>query len=570
MLTSGKSLLRAGAGCTPRHNSGPRRKSLSERDIRPKGRTAWSPRSDSGQAMIIVLAMVTVLMTLPAVLLATNVGQFGLTNQNLYWNGAYVAAEAGLNDYIQHLDANESFAGWSRGTSPCTANPDPFSGTSSHTDDPFCGWVQLSTSPPEWYEYALPSTYGSIGLTVSGKSGVGSAAVVRTFSYKIVPGSSFLDDIYWTNYEYTDYDIQNGQCKLAGGDYYYPAGTNPDNNCRIVFQTTDVVDGPAFSNDTFCIEGPAHFEGPVYSAGWTRGEPATGSASPCTAGNGDFIPGSPANAKAEPLPGTAADAAAAQQVGCYISGANGKPANVSLTLSAYPSASPTTTAIKWTSPNGTVQDSASNTNACGTSGSTVYANAMQSALFYVNGDVTIAANSTEAGFLTIVAGDDSGVGIVDGSETDSSTAGDITLQGNITYPASDIESATTCGALTQCDPYDALGLIGAYFVRLAPGLSNVTIDAALLALSGSFYVEGWGQNGSEGTLEVFGSIAQDFRGPVGLVGGTGYSKDYVYDSALETLWPPYYLSSTSATWGPTSYAEDTPGCANRAVTSASC
>jgi hypothetical protein len=520
--------------------------------------------------MLIVLATVTVLMTLPAVLLATNVGQFGLSTQNLDWNGAYVAAEAGLNNYIEQLDSNESFAGWSVGTTPCTSTVDPFSGTSSHTDDPFCGWVQVSTSPPEWYEYALPTTYGSVNLTVSGKAGLGSNAVVRNFSYKIVPESSFLDDIYWTNYEYTDYDIQDGQCKLAGGDYYYPAGTNPDNDCRIVFQSTDVVDGPAFSNDTFCVEGAADFEGPVYSAAWTRSEPSTGSASPCTAGNGVFIPGSPANARAEPLPSTAADGVAAQQVGCYISGSNGQPANVSLTLSAYPTTSPTTTAITWTSSNGTVQNSSSNTNVCGSSGSTIDANTLKSALFYVNGDITIAANSTEAGFLTIVAGDDSGAGIVDGSETDSSTAGDITLLGNVTYPGSDIESAATCGALTQCDPYDALGLVGAYFIRLAPGLSNVTLDAAILALGGSFYVEGWGNNGNEGTLEVFGSIAQDFRGPVGLVGGTGYSKDYIYDSSLETLWPPYYLSSTSATWGPTSYTEDAPGCANRAVTPASC
>jgi hypothetical protein len=38
---------------------------------------------------------------------------------------------------------------------------------------------------------------------------------------------------------------------------------------------------------------------------------------------------------------------------------------------------------------------------------------------------------------------------VDGSETDTSTGGDITLLGNGTYPTSDIESATTCGVVTQ-------------------------------------------------------------------------------------------------------------------------
>ncbi|MGH9104605.1 MAG: hypothetical protein ACRDZX_01970, partial [Acidimicrobiales bacterium] len=222
---------------------------------------------------------------------------------------------------------------------------------------------------------------------------------------------------------------------------------------------------------------------------------------------------------------------------------------------------------------GTVQDNGSNTNNCA---SPVLASSLESALIYVNGDVTISAGSTEAGFMTIVAGDDGGVGITDGNESDSSAAGDITINGNIEYPSSDIESASTCGALTGCDPSDALGLVATYFIRLSPGLNNncpscnVDIDAALLTLGGSFYVERWADYGNEGNLDVFGSIAQDFRGPVGLVGGTGYTKQYTYDSALRTLWPPYYLSATSATWAPTSYAEDDPGCASRAVPAAAC
>jgi len=537
-------------------------------------RRQWRERPDSGQAMLIVLAMVAVLVTIPGVVLAATINQLPLTSQNLYWNAAYEAAQAGLNDYVQHLDADESFTAWSAGSQPCSTNPDPFSGTSSHSSDPFCGWVQVSSSPPEWYEYALPKTNGAVTLTVSGKAGTGPDVVVRTFVYKIAPQSSFLDNIYWTNYEYTDPDIQQGNCSSVNGDYYYPNGGS---GCRIVFGPGDVVNGPAFSNDTLSIcdsggSGP-HFEGTVYDAAWTRGEPLD------VGSNGGGCDGStsaaqfpssafPARAQSEPLPTTSADEAAAKQVGCYISGSGGSAANVSVTLTAYPATSPTTTEISWTG--GSVQNSSTNPNTCDPNGT--YANQLKSALIYVNGDVTINGGSTEAGFLTIVAGDDGSppAGIRPGNETDSSAAGDITVAGNIEYPSSHIEGAATCGAPTPCDPDDALGLIGAYFVRVAPGLSNVTIDAAILALGGSFYVEGWSEHGFEGTLSVFGSIAQDFRGPVGLVGGTGYIKNYIYDSALVTLWPPYYLSATSATWSPTSYAEERPGCASRALPLVAC
>ena len=62
--------------------------------------------------------------------------------------------------------------------------------------------------------------------------------------------------------------------------------------------------------------------------------------------------------------------------------------------------------------------------------------------------------------------------------------------------------------------------------------STIEIDAAILALQDSFYVNNWGGGGSYGTLNVFGSIAQNYRGPVGLVGGTGYTKNYNFDTSL--------------------------------------
>ena len=125
----------------------------------------------------------------------------------------------------------------------------------------------------------------------------------------------------------------------------------------------------------------------------------------------------------------------------------------------------------------------------------------------------------------------------------------------------------------EYDTLDALGLVANYFIQLPSSPSsgscgNITVDAAMLALTDSVYVQDWAQ-GVQCYLDVFGAIAQNFRGPVGTFGGnnTGYQKQYVYDDSLTDLWPPYFLSATSATWAPTSYAEGKPGSANRALLS---
>jgi hypothetical protein len=87
-----------------------------------------------------------------------------------------------------------------------------------------------------------------------------------------------------------------------------------------------------------------------------------------------------------------------------------------------------------------------------------------------------------------------------------------------------------------------------------------------LSLTDSFYLPNWTTAPADGTLTVFGSIAQNNRGPVGTAnssGGvaTGFSKSYHYDTSLQTLWPPYFVPPTSAAWGATTYSECAQGLA---------
>ena len=124
---------------------------------------------------------------------------------------------------------------------------------------------------------------------------------------------------------------------------------------------------------------------------------------------------------------------------------------------------------------------------------------------------------------------------------------------------------------------DMLGLIAQDFVQVyhpVQGNSNLNalpnhdsrftnprIDAALLSVSNSFLVQNWGSGSAQGNLNVYGAIAQIYRGPVGTgsgVGGvsTGYDKRYVYDQRLQFTNPPNFIDPVAASWRVSRYAED--------------
>ena len=75
-----------------------------------------------------------------------------------------------------------------------------------------------------------------------------------------------------------------------------------------------------------------------------------------------------------------------------------------------------------------------------------------------------------------------------------------------------------------------------------------TIDAAILSTAHSFIVNNFKCGTHIGFLNVWGSIAQFWRGPVGTGGGggSGYTKNYNYDDRLQTLQPPDFLAPTSS------------------------
>lgn len=117
---------------------------------------------------------------------------------------------------------------------------------------------------------------------------------------------------------------------------------------------------------------------------------------------------------------------------------------------------------------------------------------------------------------------------------------DLIIDGNITY-ATDPR--------IDPDSTDVLGLIAEKDVVIAQGASprggDLTIQASLMAMDDSFYVDSWDSE-IKGTLNMYGGIIQDRRGPIGTFDSrtnqkvSGYTKNYIYDSRLRTLPPPFY------------------------------
>lgn len=181
----------------------------------------------------------------------------------------------------------------------------------------------------------------------------------------------------------------------------------------------------------------------------------------------------------------------------------------------------------------TVTNSQANCNPC-----VNIAKPANNALYVSGGDLTI--SGTLSGSLTV------------GSNRD------IIIPNNLTYDTLPTgssfcpEGATVAndGSGRQC--VDAslapkMGVIAEKQVIVSASAPfNMEIDASIMAMDQSFYVEDWSSGSAKGTLKVFGGIIQDQRGPVGTFNSntntvsTGYGKSYIYDSRFTTSPPDFF------------------------------
>ncbi|GEM49603.1 DUF4900 domain-containing protein [Deinococcus cellulosilyticus] len=102
-----------------------------------------------------------------------------------------------------------------------------------------------------------------------------------------------------------------------------------------------------------------------------------------------------------------------------------------------------------------------------------------------------------------------------------SQSGDVTVGSN----SNCLSSPTTC-TTTQ---------------RLDHAPSDLTVQGVLMSSTGEFAVESYGSGTDRGAINLLGGLIENYYGPVGTTGGTGYKRAFTYDQRLlQGMSPPFF------------------------------
>lgn len=517
-------------------------------------------RAEGGFTMLIVLGVLTVTMLLTAAVFVAVQGDTALTRGDLDGKRAYAAAQAGVQAYLYQLNTNSSNSAWwetcsndTSGGTPGAPTQLPVPGTTtgvqySFTPVPVAPYTQCSTSSP--VASLIDPTTGTLRIAVTGYSGTGSSTATRTIvaSFRTLSPLAFL---WYTVYETKDSTL-SGASNCA--QFYY---NNPslaqDNNCAITWAPGDHMNGPMYTQDQFLVGAgnPASTE-----ATFGRNSqdviasqvPTTGTDDICASSNCQHDPNilgtrEPNVSPQVPLPSRNSNLLtdATNHNGVY---------------------------------NGTLTLTISNTTASGflctgTTSSTCSAitpiNLVTNPIIYA----TTVSGATCTGDSAHYAPDNVSYSQVTSSSSPVRGAylggcGDVYVTGTYSTPmtiASADDIVVTTGGFKNSTDVDGTtspsgsataGLVANQYVRVmhtCSGNPAVTIDAAILTLQHSFFVDNYDCGGAPSTyLSVHGAIAQYFRGIVALEGSGGYLKDYNYDDRLAVLLPPYLFDLQNTQW----------------------
>jgi hypothetical protein len=504
-------------------------------------------RDERGLAMITVMSLVLVLTLLLVAAVSYAVATQPLSRRDQDWNAALAAAQAGVDDYAYRLQQDDSYYSYSSTSPPPVANA------------AFTAWQTIPGPANEGQFHYTPSlaqfaSQGTVQLTSTGRV----RGVMR--SIRVNLRRNFLDYLYFTNFEtldpqsgyYADPATAAAKCAV-----YWYAG-RPSSPCvRISFASGDVLDGPLHSNDQITVNGSPTFSAAV-TTGWTGTISCPPKANRYYGLNGcsdspSFQPGDPKVASILTLPPSNTNLKnetnkSLGKTGCLFDGPTRITLNAAGTMTVNSPFTPTTgrncvpTGTMALPANGVVYVENATSGSC--SGS-------QNKLGYpITNDVTTYGCRDGDVFLS---------GTLKGQLT-IGTENNIVVVSNVTYQTSGPASS------------DMLGLVANNFVQVyhpvsssgtnltdarnpTPTFQNPRIDAAILALNHSFIVQNYSNGAQLGTLQVNGVIAQQWRGPVGTSGGTGYLKDYNYDSRLKYQSPPHALDLSTAAFLVKAWAE---------------
>lgn len=510
---------------------------------------------ESGYTLIAVVGAIALVTTLAGAGLAATNGDLNLTRRDLDTKRAYAAAQAGIADYSFHLNNDNGY--WAR----CTSVPAPHAvnqvGSTSQkrfvpgsTDTsyaiellPATGQSSCSTGNPvlTMLEPAGPNT-GSFRVRSTGFAPGVDRSIVATFKR-----ASLLDYIYFTQLETSDpvtYGFANPSAALTGayaqcskfireGRYSQSIPGAGGQFCnKIVFISADDINGPLHTNDALMICGTPTF-GRTAADVIEVSSPPVGWTGECGGTNqpnfvGPFVTTAPVltppatNGKLKTIAGTT-----------YT-----RSCLTNITLSGT---------------NMTVQ--------VGTGTPATFPFPADGVFYVANGNSSCSANTCSASYSPFTAqyptSSQCGNVVVRGSYSGQLTIAaenDIIVDGNVTRSGQGLLGLVANNFVRVKHPFSAqTGAGNCNGGSNGSGtVSNLQIDAAILAIQHSFIVDHYDCGATLGTLTVNGAISQKFRGPVGTNSGGsinhGYAKNYNYDDRLRYQEPPNFLDPVESAW----------------------
>lgn len=498
--------------------------------------------------MIAAILGTSLIAMLGLVAVAAVNGDVHLTQSDIAHKQAFEAAKAGIDDYAFHLNTENTY--WTH----CTEVPEPSAvnqqGSTAKrrsvpgsteaeyaielipaTGKSTCNPASTTTATASMLE-ANGVLAGSFRIRSTGFAEKSKVSIVATFKR-----ASFLDYVYFTQLETSDpvtYGYPNpsealtgaySQCELTyeQGRYNKPIpGTGGSDYCnKISFVSGDTINGPLHTNDALAICGTPTF-GRNAADKITVSAASPGWFSTCGGSNPTFTGTyETSSAVLTPPPSNSQLATIAEpafkftgQVRICLSGTSMTVGNGGTCTGLYSGAIPA---------NGVVYVANGACSTPYTPFETTYPETSTCGNAYVSGSYS--------GQLTIAAAND----IIVNGNVKNSGGGMLGLIANnfvrVYHPFKNV----VIGGETECQ-------------NAAGSVSNLVIEAAILAINHSFIVDNYQCGAQLGNLSLKGAIAQKFRGPVGTTGGTGYLKNYNYDDRLRYVEPPYFIDPVQARW----------------------
>ncbi|MEQ6901005.1 hypothetical protein [Nocardioides sp. YIM 152588] len=563
---------------------------------------AVRPVRDRGYAMLVVLATMSILIGLLTVTLTYATRTIRTVASAGDWNQALLAADSGVSDYLARLNANDNYWQTVDCTNPALQGPSAGTNTCGWGATTTVGWANVPGGQGAQFHYDVNTTStpsnGTVVLTVSGRM----RNEVRTIQVRMRRGG-FGEFLYYTVYETIDpeneaiYGYKNSTAISRCTKYYYEG--RDTSYCRdINFVTGDVIDGPLHTNDAMLMYGTPKFNG-ITTTSWpscNKNNPST-----CYRRNGSpnptFTKGIAYRDEVQ-LPESIGDLKqyvdpSQSTSGCLYTGptritiSNGSGTTPS-TMRVW---SPWTTSVK--SGCGTVPLNGSTSIPIPNDKLIYVQNVPATQTAPVSGKTNPGTGACPGGWIgnnyPLSGGTTSG----DFNQTldeAKCTYGTVyvegTLKGRLSIAAEN--NIVITGDLVYSGGRtgtDALGLIANESVKIyhpvrctnyssyqkecrdgdnisrpnsAGTFSDPEINAAILTLRHSFTVQQYQFGNRLGDINLFGTIAQRFRGPVGTTSPTGYLKKYVYDTRMRYAPPPFFLDPVRSAWGVKTYGELVP------------